>query len=208
METLYKVTMSTHQFFLCSICLENTRNFALHRPIRDFNFLDNWEVVRDSLLNIKPQFENWNFLADEFLMDNSIIERDCKNHTVTLHLTKENLYDISTSVEDWHRFISGDTELTNILCYADNGIDIIEDLRPLRKFIIDNEFKRDRYGWSGKGCENNNQKQFIIDTYPLYRDIKHFFAVKEHWYDNVYISPTLWCTNQPEPIKIEEIETL
>lgn len=207
METLYKVTMSTHQFFLCSICLENTRNFALHRPIRDFNFLDNWEVVRDSLLEVRPQFETWNFLAEEFLMDNAVIDRDCDNHIVTLHLTKENLYDISTSVEDWHRFIAGDPELTNVLCYAENGPDITEDLRSLHSLITP-ELTNTRYVWSGKGCKNNDQRQFIIDTYPLYRDIKHFFAVKENWYDNVYMSPTLWCTGQPDPIKIEEIETL
>lgn len=128
-----------------------------------------------------------------------------KKYRITL--TEEQLMLISKCVEDCHRFAAGQTELWNttsafIMKDWEELRDRLQDLQPL---VTPELGKGAYYKWSGGGCTNEHQRKFIAKTYPIYREILHFFAVKNGW-DNIYSSDTLTCDEGlPLPI-IEEIK--
>ena len=113
---------------------------------------------------------------------------------------------IANCVEDIHRFMAGQTELNNCTSSLEKGRELSDKLRELQPLVTPNLPNNSSYGWSGSNCPNKYQKEIIAMTYPIYREIYHFFAVKNNQGYNVYNSDTLTCPEGGELIKIKTKE--
>lgn len=122
-----------------------------------------------------------------------------KKYRITL--TVHQLMLIANCVEDCHRFAAGQTEMSNTVgsFKHDKSLDYL--LKNLHQHIVPELLPGQDYDWAGSGCKNKHQRQFIAETYPLYREIYHK-VINE----GVYKTPTLTCEEGgPLPI-IEEVE--
>lgn len=124
-----------------------------------------------------------------------------------IELNEEQLYLIAQCVEDIHRFMAGQTELSNCTLSLEKCGDLRDKLRELQPLVTPGLPHNASYGWSGSACPNKYQRKIIAKTYPIYREIYHFFAVKDSNGYNVYNSDTLTCPEGGELIKIKEITT-
>lgn len=122
-----------------------------------------------------------------------------------IELNEEQLYLIAHCVEDIHRFMSGQTELSNCTPCLEKYEDLRDKLEELQPLVTPNLSRNASYGWSGGDCPNKYQRKIIAKTYPIYREIYHFLAVKNNHGFSVYNSDTLTCPEGGEPIKIKEI---
>ena len=127
-----------------------------------------------------------------------------------IELTEHQLRLIANCVEDCHRFIAGQTELSNSITCLKHYFKLREELDKLQPLVTPLLGRGASYGWNGGSCPNNNQRKFIAETYYLYREIYHQLtleAAKDKdmgW--NVYLSETLTCNESGEQINIERIE--
>lgn len=128
-----------------------------------------------------------------------------KKYRVTL--TERQLVLISKCVEDCHRFAAGQTELWNTCgeININRWAELRNSLQELQPFVTPELERNASYGWSGGSCKDKYQRKFIAETYPIYREIMHFFAIKNEWHD-VYSSNTLTCEEGGSLPIIEEIE--
>ena len=130
-----------------------------------------------------------------------------KQYRITL--SESQLHMIADCLEDCHRFMGGQVELYNCTSMLDNMHQLHDKLKEVYPLVVPELYKqygycRASYGWSGGDCPNEFQRRFMAQSYYLYREIRHFFALKqESW--NTYHSETLRCTDSGEPIKIEEV---
>lgn len=124
-----------------------------------------------------------------------------KEKKYLIELTENQLKLIANCVEDCHRFAGGQVELFNTTARLDNEIEITKGLKGLKNLVTPHLPYNASYCWNGGRCPNDNQRKFIAQTYPIYREILHFLAVENNL-DNVYTSPTLTCEEGGEPIKI------
>jgi len=121
-----------------------------------------------------------------------------------IELTETQLRLIADCVEDCHRFAAGQTELRNIAIKLIGGgyyrelEDKLKDLHPLVTPLL---WSGMSYDWDGGTCPLNTQRSFIAQTYPIYREILHFFAMQQNNL-STYRSETLTCEEGGEPIKI------
>lgn len=131
-----------------------------------------------------------------------------KKYRITL--TEEQLRLMCDAVEDWHRFLAGQCEMSNATSYIENTHAAREALHThVRPYIVPElPHPNSSYGWSGGSCPNEHQRKAIAMSYMLYREPVHFLTVnaeqKMDW--NVYNSETLTCPEQGPLIKIEEVE--
>ena len=127
-----------------------------------------------------------------------------------IELTEHQLKLIANCVEDCHRFIGGQMELSNSTSCLTHHLELSEELGKLQQFVAPNLGRGASYGWSGGRCPNENQRKFLAETYYLYREIYHQLTLEaaKHkdmsW--NVYLGETLTCYESGEPIKVERIE--
>lgn len=122
-----------------------------------------------------------------------------RKYTITLN--EEQLMLISNCVEDIHRFLCGQMEMSNttsVLTRYKPVRDILKDIKP---FVAPCLWAGQSYDWSGNGCHNKYQREMIARTYYLYREMLHQYNLANN-YQNVYSSPTLRCEDSGEPIKI------
>ena len=127
-----------------------------------------------------------------------------------IELTEHQLRLIANCVEDCHRFIGGQMELSNSTACLKHGRHLGEELSTLQAFVTPLLERGASYGWNGGSCPDKNQRKFIAETYYLYREIYHQLTLeaakdKDMGY-NVYLCETLTCSESGEPIKIEKIE--
>ena len=128
-----------------------------------------------------------------------------------IELTEHQLRLIANCVEDCHRFIGGQMELSNSTACLKHGRHLGEELSTLQAFVTPLLERGASYGWNGGSCPDDNQRKFIAETYYLYREIYHQLTLEaaKHkdmsW--NVYIDETLTCNESGEPIKIERVES-
>lgn len=111
-----------------------------------------------------------------------------KKYRITL--TEHQLMLIANCVEDCHRFAAGHTELANTLDIAnikDKRL-IRNRLKELHGVVFPELLPGQSYDWAGSHCPDNYQRQFIAETYPLYREIYHKVV-----HEGVYRQPTLTC---------------
>ena len=126
-----------------------------------------------------------------------------------IELTEHQLRLIANCVEDCHRFIGGQMELSNSTACLKHGRHLGEELSTLQAFVTPLLERGASYGWNGGSCPDDNQRRFIAETYYLYREIYHKLTLEAAkrkdmgW--NVYLGKTLTCSESGEPIKVERI---
>ena len=127
-----------------------------------------------------------------------------------IELNDKQLRLIANCVEDCHRFIGGQMELSNSTSCIKHGRHLGEELSTLQAFVTPLLERGASYGWNGGSCPDDNQRRFIAETYYLYREIYHQLtleAAKHKDMDwNVYLGETLTCKESGEPIKVERVE--
>ena len=127
-----------------------------------------------------------------------------------IELTEHQLRLLANCVEDCHRFIGGQMELSNSTACLKYCRILGEKLRILQPFVTPLLERGASYGWDGRCCPNKFQRKFIAETFYLYREIYHQLTLEaaKHkdmgW--NVYLGETLTCAESGEPIKVEKIE--
>lgn len=128
-----------------------------------------------------------------------------KKFRVTLN--EHQLRLISQCVEDLHRFYGGQMELWNTAPMLDheNFMKLRDKLNELKPLVTPQLGRNACYGWDGSTCPNKHQRKFLAETYYIYREILHILMVS-NGIENVYSSPTLYCNESGELIKIEEVK--
>ena len=126
-----------------------------------------------------------------------------------IELNEHQLRLIANCVEDCHRFIGGQMELSNSTACLKHSRHLGEELITLQPFVTPELEHGASYGWNGGTCPDDNQRKFIAETYYLYREIYHQLTLeaakhKDMGY-NVYLGETLTCNESGEPIKVERI---
>lgn len=133
-----------------------------------------------------------------------------KDHKWRIELTEHQLRLMAQCIEDCHRFIGGQMELSNSTACLKHYIELKEELEKLQPLVTPNLGRGASYGWNGGSCPNDNQRKFLAETYYLYREIYHQLtleAAKHNDMDwNVYLGETLTCSESGEPIKMERVE--
>ena len=127
-----------------------------------------------------------------------------------IELTEHQLRLMAQCVEDCHRFIGGQMELSNSTVCLKHYRELSEELRKLQPLVTPLLGRVASYGWNGGSCPDENQRKFIAETYYLYREIYHQITVDEAKYEdmdfNRFLGKTLTCDESGEPIKVERIE--
>ena len=128
-----------------------------------------------------------------------------------IELTEHQLRLIANCVEDCHRFIGGQMELSNSrACCPEHYLELSEELDKLQPLVTPELGRGASDGWDGGFCPDDNQRKFIAETYYLYREIYHQLTLEAAKYKdmgwNVYLGETLTCSESGEPIKVERIE--
>ena len=119
-----------------------------------------------------------------------------------LVVNEDQLRLISRCVEDCSRFAAGQFEMFNTVSCAN-----IETEHQFDSDVMDSIVKDCRKRGLIPSLEGGlelsyNATDFIGNTYQIYREILHFFAIKNNW-DNVYSGSTL-PSGTLGRIKIEE----
>ena len=126
-----------------------------------------------------------------------------------IELTEHQLRLIANCVEDCHRFIAGQMELSNSTASLKHPRDLWEKLNKLKPLVTPLLGRGASYGWNGGSCHDKSQRKFLAETYYLYREIYHQLTLESakqqdmSW--NVYLGETLTCDESGEPIKVERI---
>ena len=127
-----------------------------------------------------------------------------------IELTEHQLMLMAKCVEDCHRFIGGQMELSNSTVCREHYSELSEELSKLQPLVTPRLGRGASYGWNGGSCQNEDQRKFLAETYYLYREIRHQITLDEAKYEdmgwNVYLDDTLTCKESGEPIKVERIE--
>lgn len=127
-----------------------------------------------------------------------------------IELTEHQLGLMAQCIEDCHRFIGGQMELSNSTSCLTHHLELSEELGKLQQFVAPNLGRGAYYGWSGGSCPNENQRKFLAETYYLYREIYHQLTLEAANHKNmgwnVYLGETLTCNDSGEPIKVERIQ--
>ena len=127
-----------------------------------------------------------------------------------IELTQHQLMLMAQCVEDCHRFMSGQIELSNSTSCLKHPHDLWEKLNELQPLVTPKLGRGASYGWNGSTCPNDNQRKFLAETYYIYREIYHQVTLEEAKHQdmswNVYLGETLTCNDSGETIKVERIE--
>ena len=127
-----------------------------------------------------------------------------------IELTEHQLKLMAQCVEDCHRFIGGQMELSNSTSCLTRRLVLCEELSKLHTLVTPLLGRGASYGWDGGSCPDKSQRKFIAETYYLYREIYHQMTIEDAKHKdigwNVYLGETLTCDESGEPIKVERIE--
>ena len=127
-----------------------------------------------------------------------------------IELTEHQLMLLAQCIEDCHRFIGGQMELSNSTAFLTHHLELSEELGKLQPLVTPLLGRGASYGWDGGSCPDDNQRKFLAETYYIYREIYHQLTLEDakhkdiSW--NVYLGETLTCGESGEPIKVEIIE--
>ena len=133
-----------------------------------------------------------------------------KDHKWRIEVTEHQLRLMAQCVEDCHRFIGGQMELSNSTACLTHHLDLSKELDKLQPLVTPELGRGASYGWDGGHCPNEYQRKFLAETYYLYREIYHQLILdmskNKNMYCNVYLDETLTCDESREPIKVERVE--
>ena len=121
-------------------------------------------------------------------------------------VTEDQLILMSRAIEDWSRFLAGQTELWNASSQLPDYLLLREKLEDLQSLVTPELPLGASYGWDGGSCPNEWQRKSIAMSYGIYREIEHCLAVQKGCTQSVYLSKTLRCPDQGPLIKIEELK--
>ena len=132
-----------------------------------------------------------------------------KQNKWRIELTEHQLMLMAKCIEDCHRFIGGQMELSNSTACLTHHLELSKELGKLQPLVNPELGRGSSYGWNGGSCPNEYQRKFLAETYYLYREIYHQLTIEaaKHKYMswNVYLGETLTCDESGEPIKVEMI---
>ena len=127
-----------------------------------------------------------------------------------IELTEHQLRLIANCVEDCHRFIAGQMGLDNSTACLEHYSELSDEFRNPQPHVTLLLGRGAYHGWDSGSCPDENQRQFIAETYYLYREIYHQLILdmskNKNMYCNVYLDETLTCDESGEPIKVERVE--
>ena len=128
-----------------------------------------------------------------------------------IELTQHQLMLMAQCVEDCHRFMSGQMEMSNSTKVLEHPYELWDKLSELQPYVTPDIDRGANYDWAGRGCSNRNQKKFVAETYYLYRSIyeasiRERAKTEDFPLGNTYLSKTLTCKDSGEPIKVERID--
>ena len=133
-----------------------------------------------------------------------------KQNKWRIELTEHQLRLMAQCIEDCHRFIGGQMELSNSTSCLKHYHELSEELGKLQPLVTPLLGRGASYGWNGGSCPNDHQRKFIAETYYLYREIYHQLTLESAKHKdmgwNVYLDETLTCNESGEAIKVERIE--
>lgn len=131
-----------------------------------------------------------------------------KKYSITM--TESQLRLMINALEDWHRFLCGQCEMSNATSYIMDTHTARENLdKYVRPYIVPElKYRGSSYGWDGRNCPLGGQRKAIAMSYLLYREPLHYLTTHsdEDMSWNVYNGETLTCEEQGEMIKIEEVK--
>ena len=87
-----------------------------------------------------------------------------KENKWRIELNEHQLRLIAKCVEDCHRFIAGQMELSNSTACLKHGRHLGEELSTLQAFVTPLLERGASYGWNGGSCPDKNQRKFIAET--------------------------------------------
>lgn len=127
-----------------------------------------------------------------------------------IELNEHQLMLMAQCVEDCHRFMSGQMELSNSTSHLKHPCDLWEKLNELQPLVTPGLVRGDSYDWAGNNCPDVGQRTFIAETYYLYRSIYEANVCERAKTEkfplgNTYMSETLRSKDSGEPIKVERI---
>lgn len=136
-----------------------------------------------------------------------IMKKTKKEKKWRIELTEHQLMLMAKCVEDCHRFMAGQMELSNSTACIKHHHELWEKLNELQSLVTPGLSKGASYDWAGNHCPNREQKKFIAETYYLYRRIyeattKERAKTEDFTFGNVYLDETLRCKDSGEPITI------
>ena len=79
-----------------------------------------------------------------------------------IELTEHQLRLIANCVEDCHRFIGGQTELSNSTACLKHYRELSEELDKLQPLVTPELGRGSSYGWDGGTCPDDNQRKFML----------------------------------------------
>lgn len=135
------------------------------------------------------------------------MEKTKKEKKWRIELTEHQLMLMAQCIEDCHRFMAGQMELSNSTACLKRTHDLWDKLNELQPLVTPELGRGAAYGWNGGTCPNDNQRKFLAETYYLYRRIyeattKERAKTEDFPFGNVYLGETLRCKDSGEPITI------
>lgn len=130
-----------------------------------------------------------------------------KRYRITM--TESQLRLAIKAIEDWHRFLAGQCDMSNALLFVEDHRAACENLETyVRPYIVPELKSRgSSYSWNGGDCPNEPQRKAIAMSYMLFREPLHYLTTHNgkdmSW--SAYNSGTLRCPEQGDMITIEEI---
>lgn len=130
-----------------------------------------------------------------------------KRYRITM--TESQLRLMINAVEDWHRFLAGQCDMSNATSYVKDSRMARENLEKyVRPYIVPElRYRGSSYSWNGGDCPSEPQRKAIAMSYMLYREPLHYLTTHNgkdmSW--TAYNSETLRCPEQGDIITIEEI---
>ena len=132
-------------------------------------------------------------------------KKEIKEKKFRITVSESQLRMIADCVEDCSRFMAGDLELHNCTSKLDSYCELHDELKKLQHHVTPHLSRGANYDWAGNHCPDEVQRKFIAASYYLYREIRHFDAIRRN-VDNVYRGTTLRCADSGMPITIEEVK--
>ena len=132
-------------------------------------------------------------------------KKEIKEKKFRITVSESQLRMIANCVEDCSRFMAGDLELHNCTSKLNSYCELHEEMKRLQHHVTPHLSRGANYDWAGNHCPDEVQRKFIAASYYLYREIRHFDAIRRN-VDNVYRGTTLCCADSGMPILIEEVK--
>lgn len=124
-------------------------------------------------------------------------KKDDPGRKWVIEVNERQLYIIINCVQDIHRFAAGQMELnfvTHMIIPPNNRWKMQERLNKLQPLMTPGIPPGTFYPWDGGDCPEKPQREFIAETYAIYRNLLHCIAKFLDWGEyNVYQSETLTC---------------